>query len=97
MLAGLRACPTHVVFLAILGQQAVGLAVCSFGFSTFNAKPLLNIHDLVVHSAYRRLGVATELPAHIWTKHKDPPTLRPPLLDHAAANWAKAAWHADCY
>ncbi|MCA1325424.1 GNAT family N-acetyltransferase [Herbaspirillum sp. alder98] len=41
------------VFLAFDGQQAVGLANCIEGFSSFACKPLLNIHDLAVTPAAR--------------------------------------------
>jgi ribosomal protein S18 acetylase RimI-like enzyme len=51
--------------LAFRGQEAVGLAVCFFGFSTFAARPLLNIHDLIVHPADRRTGVAAQIMAHV--------------------------------
>ena len=49
---------SSVVFLAYEGEQAVGLAICFEGFSTFYAKPLLNIHDFVVSPDYRGKGVA---------------------------------------
>lgn len=37
---------------------AVGLANCMLGFSTFACKPLVNVHDLTVSTAYRgrRIG-----------------------------------------
>lgn len=47
--------------LAFDGERAVGLANCFFGFSTFAARPLLNIHDLVVHADARRQGIARRL------------------------------------
>jgi ribosomal protein S18 acetylase RimI-like enzyme len=37
------------------------LAVCFFGFSTFQARPLLNIHDLAVVPEYRGRGVGRAL------------------------------------
>ena len=43
---GLRDHPTTLVLLAFVGSRPVGVAVCFFGFSTFQARPLLNIHDL---------------------------------------------------
>jgi ribosomal protein S18 acetylase RimI-like enzyme len=53
--------PTTVIFLAFHGDQAVGAAVCFIGFSTFAAKPLINIHDFVVLSALRGKGVGRSL------------------------------------
>jgi hypothetical protein len=35
------------------GERAVGLVNCMEGYSTFKAKPLINIHDLIVHSDWR--------------------------------------------
>jgi GNAT superfamily N-acetyltransferase len=37
--------------------EAVGLANCFEGYSTFKAAPLINIHDIVVHSGWRGQGV----------------------------------------
>lgn len=54
---GLREHPTTIVFLAYGDGDFIGLAVCFRGFSTFAAKPLINIHDLVVLSAHRGRGV----------------------------------------
>src|SRR5688500_2529392 len=45
------------VFLAYEGQQPVGLALCFVGFSSFKARPLLNIHDIAVRPEFRGQGV----------------------------------------
>ncbi len=47
--------------LAFVGGQAVGLVNCFAGFSTFAARPLLNIHDIVVRDEYRGRGVGQAL------------------------------------
>lgn len=47
--------------LAYQDENAVGLINCFLGFSTFAAKPLLNIHDVVVHAAQRRQGIGQAL------------------------------------
>ena len=39
----------------------MGLAVCFLGLSTFEARPLLNLHDLVVHPEYRGMGIGRGL------------------------------------
>ena len=44
-----------------IGEQAVGLANCFEGYSTFKAAPLINIHDIVVHSDWRDQGVGQSL------------------------------------
>jgi GNAT superfamily N-acetyltransferase len=56
LIPGLRAHPTTLVLLALDGNDAVGVAVCFFGFSTFAARPLLNVHDLAVVPAARNRG-----------------------------------------
>ena len=43
------------------GEHAVGLVNCMEGYSTFKAKPLINIHDLIVHSDWRGQGVGQRL------------------------------------
>jgi GNAT superfamily N-acetyltransferase len=61
LIPGLLQHPTTIVFLAYRSGQPVGLAVCFRGFSTFAAKPLINIHDLVVLPAHRGHGVGRQL------------------------------------
>jgi GNAT superfamily N-acetyltransferase len=61
LIPGLREHPTTLVFLAYSDGVAIGLAVCFRGFSTFAAKPLINIHDLVVLSTHRGRGVGRRL------------------------------------
>jgi len=43
--------------LAYDGETAVGLINCFTGFSTFAARSLLNIHDIVVHANWRGQGI----------------------------------------
>lgn len=47
--------------LAWEGENAVGLINCFEGFSTFAARPLLNIHDIVVRRERRRAGIGQAL------------------------------------
>jgi GNAT superfamily N-acetyltransferase len=58
LIDGLRAHPTTLIFLAYLGDEAVGIATCFRGFSTFHARPLVNVHDLAVLPTHRgrRIG-----------------------------------------
>src|SRR5688572_15453399 len=49
------------VFLAFDGQQPLGMAICLIGFSSFRAKPLLNIHDIAVSPAARGKGIGRKL------------------------------------
>ena len=57
----LRAFPTKTVFLALSGESPVGVCVCFLGFSTFYARPLLNVHDLGVLEECRGKGVGAAL------------------------------------
>jgi ribosomal protein S18 acetylase RimI-like enzyme len=43
------------------GEQAVGLVNCFEAYSTFKAQPLVNIHDLAVHTSARGRGVGQAL------------------------------------
>lgn len=52
---------TYCGALAFLGKIPVGLINCFTGFSTFAARPLLNIHDVFVCPAYRRQGICRAL------------------------------------
>ncbi|MDO8278473.1 MAG: GNAT family N-acetyltransferase [Burkholderiaceae bacterium] len=53
VVAGLAARPQAFSVLAFDGEQAIGLVNCIEGFSTFAARPLVNVHDVVVLVAYR--------------------------------------------
>ena len=61
LVSGLRDHPTALVLLAFADGRAVGIAVCFFGFSTFQALPLLNIHDLAVVPEWRGSGIGRAL------------------------------------
>jgi GNAT superfamily N-acetyltransferase len=47
--------------LAEHGDAAVGVATCFLGYSTFRARPLLNVHDIAVMPAWRGRAVAQQL------------------------------------
>lgn len=57
--------PSAISFIAWrsgAGQpESIGLINCFLGYSTFKARPLLNIHDIVVLPEYRRKGVGQAL------------------------------------
>lgn len=61
LVPGLREQPTALVLLAFEDETAVGVAVCFFGYSTFKARPLLNIHDLAVVPGRRGRGIGGAL------------------------------------
>lgn len=61
LIPGLQQHPTTMVFLAYSEGQAIGIATCFLGFSTFAARPLINVHDLAVAPEHRGRGVSRAL------------------------------------
>lgn len=61
LVTGLEAFPTAIVLLARVAEAYVGMAICFLGFSTFNAQPLINIHDFMVLKEYRNRGIGKAL------------------------------------
>jgi len=45
-----------LILLAMQEDAAIGVAVCFVGFSTFSARPLVNVHDLAVLPEFRGQG-----------------------------------------
>ncbi len=50
-----------LVLLAFADGRPAGIAVCFVGFSTFAARPLLNLHDLAVLPGLRGRGIGQAL------------------------------------
>lgn len=71
LIPGLRRHPTTLVFLAYDGDAPVGVAVCFLGFSTFAAKPLVNIHDFAILPTHRGRGVGRGLMAAVEAKARE--------------------------
>lgn len=61
LIEGLKRHPTTMIFLAYAAGQPIGIATCFRGFSTFQARPLVNIHDLAVVPEHRGRGVGFAL------------------------------------
>lgn len=61
----LAANPHAFSLLARLDDEAVGLANCFVGYSTFAAAPLVNIHDLAVLRSHRGAGIGRALLAAV--------------------------------
>ena len=57
LIEGLRRHPAKLIFIAFQEHRAVGISICFLGFSTFMAKPLVNIHDFYVKKDFRRKGI----------------------------------------
>ena len=50
-----------ISILAYVEGQPAGLLNCFEGFSTFNCKPLINIHDLIVATEFRGMSLSTKM------------------------------------
>lgn len=61
LVPALREHPTAMVLMAFAAERPVGVAVCFLGFSTFQARPLMNIHDLAIVPDWRGKGVGRAL------------------------------------
>jgi GNAT superfamily N-acetyltransferase len=61
LVPALREQPSALVLLALVDERVVGIANCFYGFSTFAARPLLNVHDLAVLPEYRGRGIGRAL------------------------------------
>ena len=61
LVEGLQNFPTAIVLLARVDKTYVGMAICFLGFSTFHARPLINIHDFMVREDYRNRGIGKAL------------------------------------
>lgn len=53
--------PTAASFIAWIDDEPVGLANCFEAYSTFQARPLLNVHDIVVLPVHRARGIGQAL------------------------------------
>ena len=58
MVAEMAKVPGAFSVLAIIDGKAAGLINCFMGFSTFKAKPLINIHDVIVGEEFRGLNLS---------------------------------------
>jgi GNAT superfamily N-acetyltransferase len=61
LIEGLREHPTSMVFLAFCGLHPVAIATGFRGFSTFAARPLINISDYFVLPECRGNGIGRQL------------------------------------
>ena len=57
--------PHAFSLLCYVDDQPAGLVNCFEGFSTFQCKPLINIHDLVVAPGFRGLGLSQLMLARV--------------------------------
>lgn len=65
LIDGLANHPTAEVVFAVHDGKVIGLATCFVNFSTFNLKPYLYIHDIVVLTEFRGQNVGRKLLEHL--------------------------------
>jgi len=65
LLKGIKKHTLSRVYFAVSEGRIAGCATCFIGFSTFHAKQLINIHDLIVTKDFRRKGAARSLIKYI--------------------------------
>ena len=61
IIAGLKQHSGFLGFFVMAGDQFDGFANCNINFSTFQAKPLINIHDFIVAPESRNIGAGSFL------------------------------------
>jgi ribosomal protein S18 acetylase RimI-like enzyme len=61
LISGVKNHPAARVYFAVCEGRIVGCATCFVGFSTFQSKRLMNIHDLIVTRDFRRQGIARNI------------------------------------
>lgn len=61
IISGLKQHSGFLGFFVMAGDQFAGLANCNINFSTFQAKPLINIHDFIVAPECRSFGAGSFL------------------------------------
>ncbi len=71
LVPGLRAHPACHVLIAHRDGLPVGFTICFLGFSTFLARPLLNIHDIFVDLPVRGRGIGLMLLQRIEAKARE--------------------------
>lgn len=61
IISGLKQYSGFLGFFVMGGDQFAGLANCNINFSTFQAMPLINIHDFIVAPEFRNIGAGSFL------------------------------------
>ena len=61
LVRSLQALPGAFSVLSYVAGLPVGLVNCLQGFSTFQCKPLINIHDVIVETDYRNRGISQKM------------------------------------
>ncbi|MDN3651629.1 GNAT family N-acetyltransferase [Thalassotalea ponticola] len=65
LIASMQQHPQVFSLLCYVDDKPAAICNCVLGFSTFKAKPLINIHDIAVLPRYRGLGLSHKLLASV--------------------------------
>lgn len=57
--------PCALILFAIAEEKFIGICTCFYAYSTFVAKPLLNIHDIYVENSERGFGIGKKLVQYV--------------------------------
>ncbi len=71
LITGLEQHATTLIFAAFYADQPAGIAISFLGFSTFAARPLINIHDFYVIEDLRKRGIGKAMLTAIEAKAKE--------------------------
>ena len=71
LITRLQSQPQVFSLICYVDGKPAGLVNCVKGFSTFSAKPLVNIHDVVVLPAYRGQGISQKMLAEVESIARD--------------------------
>ena len=61
LVSALKEQHNNVIVLCYVDGQIAGISNCFIGFSSFNAKPLINIHDFAILPQFRGQGLSKYL------------------------------------
>jgi len=61
LIPALREVSNHLLVLCYVDQEIAGICNCFVGFSSFKAKPLINIHDFAILPRYRGQGLSKNM------------------------------------